>query len=360
MTLSRCPATTLAVAALLGTGGSAWAQALPTADQFQTKYQFAKAEEVKKVEWKASASAGLTLVTGNANNITFAGGANAVRNDGKNKLTLDLSGVYARAATPVLVTSAGGAATGVSDIDSEAKVTAGYLLGRARYDRFFTANNALYLAAFGGLDIPASKKAIVGVQLGYGRQLIKSGRHELMAEAGIDYNYTGYVAPDGSANLNLNVHVASARLFLGYNLLLGENTRIEAKGESLINLNPTTIGDRRAASADATRVILGVALTTKIWQRLSFRFASSLRYDNCPALNTQVKFAGFAAGTVLAGSATDPSSTFFGCTSTPNFGESRFGALSPADQDFNTRLYQARYNQRLDTLTEANLVFNFL
>ena len=48
------------------------------------KQEFGKQEEVKEVIWKASASAGFSISTGNASVMTLSGGATASRNDGAN------------------------------------------------------------------------------------------------------------------------------------------------------------------------------------------------------------------------------------------------------------------------------------
>jgi hypothetical protein len=61
------------------------------------KFEYKPIETVKKVEWKVSAQAGLVLNTGNANTLAFSASGFASRNDGKNKLTLDVGGTYARA-----------------------------------------------------------------------------------------------------------------------------------------------------------------------------------------------------------------------------------------------------------------------
>lgn len=334
----------------MGAGmGNAQAQDLPSANQFNAAYSVAKQEEVKAVVWKASAALGFSLATGNANFFNLSGGANAVRNDGKNKLTLDLNGVYATTNTPVLVDRNGnGVADDETEIGSRTDTKAGYLLFQGRYDRFFTTNNAGYVKAYVGTDFTAAKKALTGAQLGYSRQLFKTPLHDLQVDIGADYNYTNYLIE--AAGGNSNVHIASARLAASYNLMLGENTRFEASAESLINLNGAAIGDRYAQPADATKLNGKLSLTTKVWNRLSFRFGFGVRYDNCPAPNATFKYANFSRE--LHGAGENQT-----CSSLENFIRDNIGTLFTA-QDL--QLYKVRYNQKLDTLTEANLVFNFL
>ena len=77
--------------------GGLLSQATPAKAQDQVpvvKQEFAKQEEVKEVIWKASASAGFSISTGNASVITVSGGANVSRNDGANKIALNLKGLY--------------------------------------------------------------------------------------------------------------------------------------------------------------------------------------------------------------------------------------------------------------------------
>lgn len=337
-------------------------QELPSGQQFTSEYKFVEIKEVKKVEWKASASAGFTLAAGNSNVLTLSGGANASRNDGKNLLALDLSGVYALVSLPALndrdtagllcpamsmMNGCNGVVDRGEEVGSESKTTAGFLLFKLRYDRLFTPNNAGFLAAFAGLDIPASKKAITGGQLGYSRRLFKTKLHELKAELGADLTYNNYIVEDVAAQSNL--FLASARLYLGYALTLGENTQFTAKAESLINLNSATIVERAVDPADATRVNANFALTTKVWQRLSFRFALGMRYDNCPAPNPNLKFAAYSAGAAgLLGSVS--------CSKQ----ESAIAAGDDGATATDLSIYRVKYNQKLDVLTEANLVFNFL
>lgn len=350
-----------------------YSQALPSGQQFTSDYKFVEIKEVKKVEWKASASAGFTLAAGNSNVLTISGGANATRNDGKNLIALDLSGIYAIVTVPSLLDrdttgmncpamSMMNGCNGVVDrgeeVGSESKTTAGFFLFKGRYDRFFTTNNAGFLAAFTGLDIPASKKAIAGGQLGYSRQLFKTKLHELKAELGADVTYNNYIVADGTAG-QANLLLASARLFVGYALSLGENTQFLANAESLINLNPATIVERHAAPADATRVNAKVALTTKIWQKLSFRFSFGLRYDNCPAPNPNLKFAAYSPGVFTAAAMGNPASGLITETSCSKQ-EAAIAAGEGGATVTDLSIYRVKYNQKLDMLTEANLVFNFL
>src|SRR5689334_386021 len=60
------------------------------------KFEYGKVEEVKDVEWKASAQAGLILTTGNSRSTSLSASLAASRKAGDNKLSIDAGGAYAR------------------------------------------------------------------------------------------------------------------------------------------------------------------------------------------------------------------------------------------------------------------------
>ena len=283
----------------------------------EVKQEFGKLEDVKTVVWKASASAGFSISTGNASVMTLSGGFAASRNDGTNKIALGLKGIYGLTDIAVYTEGTGNM---MADSDSELsvtrKTTAALLLGTFRYDRFFSKSNSGYITASAGLDNPASKRFMGGGQIGYARQIVNTKMHLLSAELGYDFNYTNYIAPEAPpAGFTENVFLHSARIFAGYVLSVADHTTVEANVEALINFNVAHIVDRDVGAAQATRVNGQLAFTTKIWKSLSLRAASMLRYNNAPGLTTLFPFA-------------------------PDF--------------------PGRYNQKLDTLTELQLVVNFI
>ncbi len=292
-------------------GGSAWAQAP------EVKQEFAKQEEVKQVAWKASASAGFSISTGNASVMTISGGANISRNDGANKLALNMKGLYGLTDLPVLNDLDGDKLVGSdAELGSERKTTAGLFLAALRYDRFFSKNNSGYVTLNGGLDYPASKDFMGGGQIGYARQILNTKMHLLSGELGYDLNYTRFRAPDPiPAMFQADLLLHSGRIYLGYVLSVADHTTIEANLEALINFNVAKIGDRDVDAGAASRINGQLAFTTKVWKALSLRAAASLRYNNAPGLTTAF----------------------------------------PYKPD-----YANRYNQKLDTLTELALVVNFI
>lgn len=282
------------------------------------KYEFGKAEEVKTVVWKASASAGFSAATGNAQVLSFTGGGLVSRNDGKNKIQLTAEALYTRTTQYAGYEDLNGNMKIDSDepLSSESLETAAFLKGAGRYDRFFSTNNTGYLSFFAGLDKPASKDWFLGGQVGYMRQIVKTKMHELGAEVGYDFTFDYLLRPDNSpTEFRQDVMLHSGRLFLGYALSIGDHSSVRASVETLLNLVSLTIGDRAVGVAEATRVNGKLEFMTKIWKPLSFRAAFTARFNNAPA-----PFAKFA---------------------------------TPID-------HPNHYNQKLDTLTELGLVVNFI
>ncbi len=282
------------------------------------KYEFAKVEEVKTVVWKASASAGFSAATGNANILTFSGGGLVSRNDGKNKIQATIDALYGRTSqyTGFDDLNTNGTIQANEPLVSEATETAAFLKGLARYDRFFTANNTIFATFFAGFDNPASKQYFLGGQLGYARQIVKTKMHEMFGEVGGDFTYDYLRAPDPTPmGFNPEVILGSGRLFLGYVLSVSTHTAVRANIETLINFNSLTIGDRAVGVAEATRVNGKLEFTTQIWKPLSFRAAFTARFNNAPAPFAKLP--------------------------------------TPID-------HPDHYNQKLDTLTELGLVVNFI
>jgi hypothetical protein len=210
------------------------------------------------------------------------------------------------------------AAASDEQIAVQDKLTSGFFQSRLRYDRFFSTNNMGYVTVLAGLDRPAAKRAFVGGQLGYARQLVKTTMHLLAGEIGYDGVFINYIEPMPLPPAFVdNVFLHSLRLYVGYVLTVREHTTLDVNVEGLINLNSAHIGDQDFGPGEASRVNGKLAFTTKIWRPMSLRAATNLRFNNAPGLNTQIP-------------------------------------LLP------TYMGSYRYNQKLDTLTELSLIVNFI
>jgi hypothetical protein len=246
------------------------------------KWEYGKQEEIKKAVWKSTVQAGLVLNTGNANNLAFTAAGMVSRNDGWNKLQLDVGGTYARAtvatATPEGPTGAFPGKIGPGDIVRTANTTAALWGVKLRYDRFLTKNNSLYAAAIATGNTPAGINVATGAQVGYSRQLVKTDMHLVAAEVGYDFTYQNNVSgPD------LNIH--SARIFAGYVLTLSKDIGVSAGVEVLCNLNPLpgfTMGTTVGPFGD-TRVNGNASLTARLYKIIAFQVSFVAKYTTDPA-----------------------------------------------------------------------------
>ncbi len=267
--MSRCsPITLLAAASALLLG-------VQPASAGDPKYEFGKKEEVKKVEWKASAQAGIIATTGNSQVTTGAAGAKASRKDGKNKLSLDASGAYARSSILIAVDDGDGVIA-PGEVSRSTSTTTRAWGFKGRYDRFLTEHNSLYATAVISGDKPAGKQFVGGGQAGYSRQLFKNKKHELVAEVGYDFSYENPVVGDG-------VSIHSGRFFVGYEGALTKDTGLTASLESLHNVNTLDTSTGEVGAFEDTRVNTTLALTTKLLKDISFRFGHTAKFDNAPS-----------------------------------------------------------------------------
>jgi hypothetical protein len=243
------------------------------------KWQYGKLEEVKKIEWKASAQGGLILTTGNSNFISFSASGNGSFNDGKNRVTLDVGGAYAKS---TLIVAADANMSGFLDRDEiqriEKTTTALWNL-KLRYDRFFTPNNLGYIAAFAFGNEPAGKTVVGGVQIGYSRQLFKNDMHLIVAEIGYDYSFERLTAPNQP-----DFHLHSLRLFAGYALTLTPDIGLGTDIEYLGTMNPFDGPyGKPVESFEDSRINARAFLAAKLYKNISFRFSFTARFDNVPA-----------------------------------------------------------------------------
>jgi hypothetical protein len=269
------------------------------------KFEFGKAEDVKEVkgvEWDASAEFGLIITTGNSETNTISGAAKASRKTGANKLSLAIEGAFVRSgirkARPGVTTL-----TSANDIIIENTTSSKNLTGRARYDRYLTELNSLFLGAVVGTDEPAGKKLAVSAQLGYSRSLYKSEKHEAVAEIGYDFTYTKSVTGDPATT-----KVQAARLFAGYKGKMTDTTNLDSTVEVLPNILGYKIPTQTAnvKFAEDTRVNFHVGITSKITKSLSVNTSLDLKYDNRPS---PLSLAGVTLGAGFVPAATALDST---------------------------------------------------
>jgi hypothetical protein len=253
--------------------------AAPAAAQ---KFEYGKyddVKDVKQVEWKATAELGLVFTTGNSESVSAAGGLKVSRKTGKNMLTLEASGAYAKSGLWLLNDLNGnGTIDSNEEIMAVETLTTESLASKLRYDRFLTELNSLFIAALAGRDTPAGKEFVFGGQAGYSRALYKSKVALTVGEFGYDYSHEDLVAAGAPA---LSIH--SLRAYVGHKATMTEGTDLDASVELLTNLNTLDLPTKADGGPfNDTRLNLKVAISAKIGLNLAFQTSVEAKYDHRP------------------------------------------------------------------------------
>jgi hypothetical protein len=293
--------------------GAAVAQPAP-------KFEYGKRPDAP-ADWKVQAKGGLLVATGNSQSRNVNVSLTGSRQRGDNKLSLEGMLAYGRSDILLAVLDGNG---DVAALERQPQTTTNQWKARGRYDRFLTANDAAYLLGQIGADRVAGKRLVGGGQLGLSRQLVKTDVHTAVVELGYDFSYESYFAqPDRTVD---PVSIHSARVFVGELAKLTADTGITASAEALFNLNREKAPDasdptrNEVAAFKDTRLAGKIGLSTTLYEKLSFGFGVTVSYDQNPAPRPVPASAG-------------------GAKFAPGF-----------------RPFAAR----IDTLTEATLVFTFL
>lgn len=334
----RCKFCTSALTALLLvlTGLCAFGAAPAYAqDAPVPKFDYGKVEEVKAVEWRAMVKGGGLLTGGNSQTQAGTLSGSASRKSGDDRFALDAAASYGRARNRVFAPADGMTISGPADVQRRSETATNNWTGRARYDRFFTVNNSVYLVGAIGADKVAGKKLFGGGQVGYSRQVYKDDMHLVVAELGYDLSFESYSAGNARA-----VTIHSGRVFFGDIVKLSAATGVFANVEALVNLNregnakDATDSTGQGTGVDSfkdTRAQAKLGLTTTLWKNVSFGFGFGLRYDQNPAPLAAPK--GLVYGSMPV--------------------------VRPDGTTGTVQTFQAFAN-KWDTLTEANLVVTFL
>jgi hypothetical protein len=256
--------------ALAVAGATAHAQA-PTWEKPKKPEEVAKA-----VEWDAQAQAGVIITTGNSETTTLSAGAKAARKEGLNKFQAAVAGAFARSSLYIATDANGDGAIQESEIERPTQTTTRMWELMARYDRFLTEHNSLYLLGKLSADQPAGKELVAGGQAGYSRQLYKDAIHELVGEVGYDFSYEKFEAGN-----DISIH--SGRAFAGYKGKLSADTSVNASGEILVNVNKLDAPGGEVDRFEDTRLTGVLEMTTKLYENISFNFGFTAKYDNAPA-----------------------------------------------------------------------------
>jgi hypothetical protein len=258
--------------------------AIPTAAfADDPKFAFGKAEEAKTsdekkpVEWTGTAEVGAVFTTGNSETTTLTAGGKVSRKAGNNRFSLEASGAYARSGIRTLDDLNGnGTVDSLDEITTVSTVSTEMLSGKARYDRFLTEHNSLFVALLASRDIPAGKELVLGGQLGYMRQLYKTEKSEVTGEFGYDFAREDLTAGDALA-------IHSMRAFVGAKAAPSEGVEVDGSVEALSNLNELDLptGADGGAFMD-TRINGHVGVSAKLGKRLAVQTSIDAKYDNRP------------------------------------------------------------------------------
>ncbi|CAN5200302.1 hypothetical protein BH11MYX1_BH11MYX1_29110 [soil metagenome] len=245
------------------------------------KFEYGKVDDLKdivKPKWLATGELGMLFTTGNSESTSITGGFKVSRKAGDNKFSLEGNGTYAKSGLRVLDDKNGnGTIDDASEIKTVESITAETLFGKARYDRFLTELNSVFVAAVASRDLPAGKQSVIGGQLGYSRSLYKSKTAETVAEIGYDYSREDLVG-DGDV---ISIH--SIRGFVGHKAAMTEGADLDASIEALTNLNHETLPTGKDGSAfNDTRVNLKIAVSAKIGYNLAVQTSIEAHFDNRP------------------------------------------------------------------------------
>lgn len=249
-------------------------------------FEFQKPPEKPAVEWKVQSKGGLLLTSGNSQTGSGTMALDASRLSGQNKLSLNGGVAYGRSRILTALPPTGTETTGLG---RETRTTTNEWKTKGRYDRFVTPNNAAYAVAQIGADKIAGKQLYGGGQVGYSRQLLKNEQHTLVAELGYDFSYESYVPSPGKTIDGVSIH--SARLFVGELFSLTKETGFSGSVEALFNLNKEdalnahdTMGNTKGVDAfKDTRLIGKVGITTLLRKSLSMALGFTIKYDQNPA-----------------------------------------------------------------------------
>ena len=242
------------------------------------KFDYSKKDEkaAAAVEYKASAQAGLIITTGNSETTAISAAAKASRKAGFNKVQFEAGGAFARSSVLAASDANSDGVIDAGEIDTITSTTSKSWAVKGRYDRFLTEANSLYAAALAAGDQPAGKNLVMGGQVGYSRRLFKNAKHELLGEVGYDFSYEDLVVGDP-------VSIHSVRLFSGYTGVLSSDTALEGSLEALFNVNTLDTASGEIGPVEDTRLVAKIAITTKVFENINFRFGFTASYDHAPA-----------------------------------------------------------------------------
>lgn len=218
----------------------------------------------EKPETKLSAELGATYATGNAAFYTVNGGGAVSHEWDKNKFAA-IAGVNIGGA----VTDADGdGLLQQAERDVGLQENVRRLFTEARYDRFLTDKDSLYVLAGAFTDRFAGYDLRTHEQLGYSRLLVDTEDTEVRAELGFDWAQEDYV--DGVDPNYQNIF--AGRLLLALTHKFNDSVAFSDTFELYENV----------VDPNDLRILNTAALTSNVSTKLSLKVSHALIFDNVP------------------------------------------------------------------------------
>jgi putative salt-induced outer membrane protein YdiY len=182
---------------------------------------------------RGTVSAGATLATGNTRNFAVVGSAGLELRRDANVFVAEIRGQYGQSSVRDPMGTFGAYQTNAENIQ-----------GRARYDRFFTASDAVFGAVLGRRDRFAGLDLRLQLQVGYLREIfdLEESKHRFWFEVGYDLTYDNF-DPDPLVDPMMPLVVLegtdvvhSGRAFIGYVNRLNDALTYETGVEVLVNV----------------------------------------------------------------------------------------------------------------------------
>lgn len=227
--------------------------------------------------WAVDAQAGLVMSTGNGQATSLSAGAEGAWQSDNNKIGIGLGGAYARAGFVVTNDADSDGDIDADEYERVSRTTTRSMNVIARYDRLVSDNNALFVSALAATNEPAAKKFVGGVQVGYGRNLLRSKVHRIVADTGYDLSFETPIAGATFAS-----HSLLGRL--RYEGKLSPDSALGASLEALINLNKLNTPGGTTDRFRDRRTTSRLSITTRVHRDLRFRFAFEASHDSRPSL----------------------------------------------------------------------------
>lgn len=279
--------------------------ALPAAVRAGPAFTFEKPRDVDGVTWSGKLRVGAYQTGGNTQSLGYSAEGHLTRTTPGQRLVLGGAVAYARSRLLVPAESNGTPGIGPDEVHEVTRTTRKSWSAHARWDRFLPARGSLYLLAGAASDEPAGKQLVLGAQVGYGVDVVRTKGHAVRLELGYDFSREDPIAPPS----RIDIH--SARLFAGYAGELLEPVTLEASIEALTNLNEEQGAAGPLRPFEDTRVLAKLQVRVKINGTLSTGLQIKAAYDAAPAARPPPPGASWAAGFTPLAERLDTTSELF-------------------------------------------------